>query len=148
MAGKSLNKAMIIGNLGRDPEIRYLPSGQAVANFTVATNERYQNKDGEWQDRTEWHRIVMFGKQAETVGQYLSKGDRVYIEGRIQTRSWEGKDGQKRYTTEIVAFNMIMLGGGGGGSSSGGAGAGGGGKPDYEPDYDESQAPAEDDVPF
>ncbi|MFO8058549.1 MAG: single-stranded DNA-binding protein [bacterium] len=145
MAGRSLNKALIIGNLGRDPEVRYLPSTQAVANFSVATNERFQNKEGEWQEKTEWHRVVIFGKQAETVGQYLSKGDRVFIEGKIQTRSWEGKDGQKRYTTEIVGFNFIMLGGGSGGGEGGGGGTGS----DYEPDYSqESQAPPDDDVPF
>jgi single-strand DNA-binding protein len=146
MANKGLNKALIIGNLGRDPEVRYIPSGQAVANFTIATNERYQDKSGEWNEKTEWHRIVMFGKQAETVGQYLSKGDRVFVEGRLQTRSWEGKDGQKRYTTEIVANNMIMLGGSGG--PGGGGESGGGGQKDYEPDYGDSQAPPDDDVPF
>ena len=146
MANKGLNKALIIGNLGRDPEVRYIPSGQAVANFTIATNERYQDKSGEWNEKTEWHRIVTFGKQAETVGQYLSKGDRVFVEGRLQTRSWEGKDGQKRYTTEIVANNMIMLGGSGG--PGGGGESGGGGQKDYEPDYGDSQAPPDDDVPF
>lgn len=136
MAGRSLNKAMIIGNLGRDPEVRYLPSGQAVANFTVATNERWQDKDGNWQDRTEWHRIVLFGKQAEVAGQYLSKGRKVFIEGRLQTREWE-QDGNKRYTTEIVGRNMIMLGGRGEGAEA-----------DAEPDYNDSQAGHNDDIPF
>ena len=134
MAGKSLNKAMIIGNLGRDPEVRYLPSGQAVANLNVATNDRYQGKDGEWKDRTEWHRIVFFGKQAEIAGQYLNKGSRIYVEGRIQTREWE-QDGQKRYSTEIVGRNMIMLGGKGESAA--------------DVDYSNSQAPAgDDDIPF
>ena len=137
---KSLNKALIIGNLGRDPEVRYLPSGQAVANFTIATNESYQDKSGNWQERTEWHRIVMFGKMAENAGQYLNKGNRVYIEGRIQTRDWEGQDGQKRKSTEIVANSMIMLGGRG--DSSGG---GGGGGDNYNGG---SQAPPDEDIPF
>jgi single-strand DNA-binding protein len=139
MAGKSLNKAMIIGNLGRDPEVRYLQSGQAVANFTVATNERYKDKEGEWQEKAEWHRVVIFDKLAEVAGKYLNKGSRIYIEGRLQTRDWEGKDGQKRYTTEIVCRNMIMLGGRG----------------ESAPDVDEEPAPdtsstaaPEEDVPF
>jgi len=108
MAG--LNKAILIGNLGRDPEVRYTPSGLAVANFTIATSEAWSNKEGEKQTRTEWHRIVAFGKLGEICGEYLSKGKQVYIEGRIQTREWEDKEGNKRYTTEIVASQMLMLG--------------------------------------
>lgn len=109
MARRSLNKVMIIGNLGRDPEVKYLPSGQAVANFSVATNESWSGKEGKQEERTEWHRVVAFGKLAEICGEYLSKGKQVYIEGRLQTRSWE-QDGQKRYTTEVVARDLLMLG--------------------------------------
>jgi single-strand DNA-binding protein len=105
-----VNKAMLIGHLGRDPEMRYTPSGLAVANFTMATSENWTNKDGTKESRTEWHRIVAFGRLAEICGEYLSKGRQVYIEGRIQTREWEDKDGNKRYTTEIVAREMQMLG--------------------------------------
>jgi len=106
----SLNKVILIGNLGRDPEVKYLPSGQAVANFSVATNERWQNKEGKTEERTEWHRIVVYGKQAESCGEYLSKGRSVCIEGRLQTREWEDKSGQKRSTTEVVANRVIFLG--------------------------------------
>ena len=105
-----LNKAILIGNLGRDPEVRYTPSGLAVANFSIATSETWTNKEGEKETRTEWHRIVAFGKLGEICGEYLAKGKQIYIEGRIQTRDWEDKDGVKRYTTEIVASQMIMLG--------------------------------------
>ncbi len=105
-----VNKALLIGHLGRDPEMRYTPSGLAVANFTMATSENWTNKDGTKESRTEWHRIVAFGRLAEICGEYLSKGRQVYIEGRIQTREWEDKDGNKRYTTEIVAREMQMLG--------------------------------------
>lgn len=110
----AVNKVILIGNLGRDPEIRYTTSGQAVANFTLATTERYTNKSGERQEETEWHRIVAWGRLAEICGEYLSKGRMVYIEGSIRTRSWEDKEGNTRYTTEIVARNMQMLGGQGG----------------------------------
>jgi single-strand DNA-binding protein len=151
MAGKSLNKAQIIGNLGRDPEVKFLPSGQAVANFTVATNEQWQDKDGAKQERTEWHKVVFFGKLAEIIGQYLSKGQKVFIEGRLQTRNYE-KDGQKHYITEIVGRDLIMLGsrgegGGGGGGSAGGGGGGNGGEVQPDPGYDGPQAPP-DDIPF
>jgi single-strand DNA-binding protein len=105
-----LNKAILIGNLGKDPEVRYTPSGLGIANFNIATSETWTNKEGEKETRTEWHRIVAFGKLAEICGEYLSKGKQVYIEGRIQTRDWEDKDGIKRYTTEIVANQMLMLG--------------------------------------
>jgi len=113
MTTRNLNKAMIIGYLGRDPEIKYLPSGQAVANFTVATSENWKGKDGGDQEKTEWHKIVAFGKLGEICGEYLSKGKQVYIEGRIQTRSWE-QDGTKRYMTEIIARDILFLSGGGG----------------------------------
>ena len=107
----SLNKAMIIGNLGKDPEIRATPSGQSVATFSLATNEKFKNKNGEQEERTEWHNVVLWGKLADIAGQYLAKGKSVYIEGRIQTRKWEGKDGDVRYTTEIVGDKIQMLGG-------------------------------------
>ncbi len=108
MAG--VNKAILVGNLGGDPEIRYTPSGAAVANFSLATSESWKGKDGQKQDRTEWHKIVVFGKLAEICGEYLAKGKQVYIEGRIQTREWEDREGNKRKTTEIVANQMTMLG--------------------------------------
>jgi len=105
-----VNKVILIGNLGKDPELRYTPSGVAVANFSIATNERWKDKDGNYQDRTEWHRIVAWRKLAETVGEYLKKGSQVYIEGRLQTRTWEDQNGNKRSTTEIVADSLQMLG--------------------------------------
>ncbi len=110
MAGRSLNKAMLIGNLGKDPELRYTASGQAVATFSLATNESWKDKEGNLQERTEWHNIVAWQKLAEICGEYLRKGKKVYIEGRIQTRNYEDKEGVKRYVTEIVAEDLIMLG--------------------------------------
>ena len=104
-----VNKAILIGNLGGDPEVRYTQSGTAVANFSLATSERWKDKDGQQQEQTEWHKIVAFARLGEICGEYLSKGSKVYIEGRIQTRQWEDKDGNKRYTTEIVAREMKML---------------------------------------
>jgi single-strand DNA-binding protein len=139
-----LNKAILIGRLGSDPEIRYTPSGVAVANFSIATSEEWKDKDtGEKKERTEWHRIVAWRKLGEICGEYLSKGKQVYVEGRIQTRSWEDKDGNKKYTTEIVANDVQFLGsrdmtdsgrpkGGGGGDSQGAPGPG----------------PEDDDIPF
>ncbi len=106
----SVNKAILIGNLGRDPELRYTPSGQPVASFPLATTSRWKDKEGNLQERTEWHRVVVWGRQAEISGEYLKKGSPVYIEGRIQTRSWDDKDGNKRYVTEIVAYRMQLLG--------------------------------------
>jgi single-strand DNA-binding protein len=109
---KSLNKAMLIGNLGKDPELRYTPSGVAVATFSVATNESWKDQDGNLQERTEWHNIVAWRKLAEICGEYLKKGKKVFIEGRIQTRSYDDKNtGAKKYITEIVADNLIMLDG-------------------------------------
>jgi single-strand DNA-binding protein len=105
----SLNKCMIIGNLGRDPEMRYTPSGQAVTQFTVAVNRNYKDQQGERQEETEWFRVVAWGQQAEFAAEYLRKGAKVYVEGRIQTRQWEGQDGQKRYTTELVANTIQNL---------------------------------------
>jgi single-strand DNA-binding protein len=107
----SLNKVMLIGSLGRDPEIRYMPNGDAACNLSVATSESWKDKSGEKQERTEWHRISMFGKLAEIAGQYLAKGSSVYLEGKLQTRKWTDKDGVDKYTTEIIADRMQMLGG-------------------------------------
>lgn len=112
---KSLNKVLLIGNLGKDPELRYTPGGVPVASFSLATNESWKDQDGNLQERTEWHNIVAWRKLAEICGEYLKKGKKIYIEGRIQTRSYDDKNtGAKRYVTEIVADNMIMLDGGGG----------------------------------
>lgn len=106
----SLNKVLLIGHLGQDPELRYLPSGQPVANFSVATSEKWKGKDGNTSEKTEWHRIVVFGKVAENCKQYLVKGSPVYVEGRLQTREWQNKEGQKQRTTEIVAQSVQFLG--------------------------------------
>ena len=135
----SVNKVILIGNLGRDPELRYTKDGKAVANFTVATNDRWRDREGNSQERTEWHRIVVWDKQAESCAQYLQKGRSVYIEGRLQTREWEDKEGQKRQTTEIVAQQVTFLGSRDAGARSASAPA----QPGPEP------APAEgDDIPF
>ena len=143
----SVNKAILVGNLGRDAELKFTGNGFAIARFSIATTDRRKDsKTGDWVEKTEWHRIVLLGKQAESLQDYLKKGKQVYVEGRIETRSWDDKDGQKRYTTEIVADRIQLLGSGGGrggasrgeddydyggsgsasGSSSGGAGSGGG----------------------
>ena len=114
----SINKVILIGNLGADPETRYLPSGDAVTNIRIATTDTWKDKNGEKQEHIEWHRIAFFGKLAEIAGEYLKKGAPVYIEGRIRTRKWQDKEGQDRYSTEIVADRMQMLGGRGGGSES------------------------------
>ncbi|WP_175839436.1 single-stranded DNA-binding protein [Burkholderia anthina] len=129
----SVNKVILVGNLGADPEVRYLPSGDAVANIRLATTDRYKDKaSGDFKEMTEWHRVAFFGRLAEIVSEYLKKGSSVYIEGRIRTRKWQGQDGQDRYSTEIVADQMQMLGGrgaggGGGGGDEGGYGGGYGG---------------------
>ncbi|MGA2418597.1 MAG: single-stranded DNA-binding protein [Candidatus Acidiferrum sp.] len=134
----SVNKVILVGRLGRDPETRFTGGGQAVANFSVATDETYKDKNGERQKRTEWHKIVVWGKQAEIAQQYLKKGSLIFIEGRIQSREWQDKEGQKRTSFEIVASNFRMLGGrgdsaaGGGGGVSRGGGASGGGHDDFE----------------
>ena len=106
---RGLNKVMLIGQLGQDPELKYTPGGAAVASFSLATNESYKDKAGNQQDRTEWHRLVVWNKQAEIAAEYLKKGQQIFVEGKLQTRSWE-KDGQKHYMTEIVVFNFQMLG--------------------------------------
>jgi single-strand DNA-binding protein len=110
----SVNKVIIVGRLGQNPEVRYTPSGAAVANFSVATSENWTDKSGQKQEKTEWHRIVVWGKTAENCGQYLAKGRQVYVEGRLQTRQWQDKDGQTKYTTEIQAQTVQFLGGGAG----------------------------------
>ncbi|OIN10266.1 single-stranded DNA-binding protein [Oceanisphaera psychrotolerans] len=128
MANRGINKVILIGHLGQDPEVRYMPNGNAVANITLATSETWRDKQtGEQKERTEWHRVVFFGKLAEIAGEYLRKGSQVYVEGRLQTRKWQGQDGQDRYTTEIVVDvggTMQMLGGRpqGGGAQGGGQG--------------------------
>ena len=156
MARGGVNKAILIGNLGSDPEVKYTPSGVPVANVSLATNESWTDRNGERQERTEWHRLVFWRKLAEIVGQYLRKGSKVYVEGRIETRSWDDQSGQKRYTTEIVVNDMQMLDSRGemeggaagppapsapppevGGGDSGGSGFASGGTTD-----------ADDDLPF
>src|SRR5713226_3738935 len=132
MAGSGVNKVILIGNLGKDPEVRYTPGGQAVANFTIATNEAWTDKQGQKQERTEWHRIVVWGKTAENCGEYLSKGRQVYIEGRLQTREWTNKEGAKQYTTEVVANQVLFLQGGERGQR-GAKGSSGGGGEDFGP---------------
>ncbi len=138
-----LNKVMIIGNLGRDPEVRTTPSGQPVANFTVATNRKWKDRDGQMQEKVEWHQVVAWGRQAEIAGQYLTKGRQVYVEGRLETRSWEDKThGDKRYRTEIICDNFQMLGRRGDDMGGGSGGGGGGGV--SEP----AGGGFDDDIPF
>lgn len=158
-----LNRVFIIGNLGKDPEMRSLPSGQAVAEFSVASRRRWKDRDGNPQEETEWHRVVCFGRQGEIAGQYLRKGKQVFVEGRLRTRSWDDQQsGQKRYMTEIVCENFQMLGsrsdgdgggrgpsddygtGGGGGRGGDYGGGGGGGRGDSGPPSDAG----DDDIPF
>ncbi len=142
----SLNKVMLIGNLGKDPEVRYTTSGTAVASFSVATTDKFKNKSGEWEEKTEWHNVTLWARLAEIAGEYLSKGKTVYIEGRLQTRKWQDKEGKDRYTTEIVGDKMQMLSakGDGGGKSGGGRS---GGEPTAA--YDDPVAyNQDDDIPF
>jgi single-strand DNA-binding protein len=137
----SVNKVILVGRLGRDPETRYTGGGQAVANFSIATDESYKDKNGERQKRTEWHKIVVWGKQAEIAQQYLKKGSLIFIEGRIQSREWQDKEGQKRTSFEIVASNFRMLGGradSAAAGAGGGASRGGGGG-----DFDDQSGPEE-----
>ena len=151
----SVNKVILVGRLGRDPETRYTGGGQAVANFSVATDESYKDKAGERQKRTEWHKIVVWGKQAEIAQQYLKKGSLVFIEGRIQSREWQDKEGQKRTSFEIVANNFRMLGGRGDGGGSGGGSMGGSRAEDHDQsgpseDHGGSAGPeiSDEDIPF
>jgi len=132
-----LNRVTLIGHLGKDPEVRYTQSGTAVAGFSLATTERFKNKSGDWEDRTEWHNITLWGRLAEVAGDYLTKGKMVYIEGRLQTRKWQDKEGRDRYTTEVVGEKLLMLGGKGEGDRK---------KPaenNDEPHFDPN-----DDIPF
>jgi single-strand DNA-binding protein len=120
MAGRSVNKVVLLGRLGKDPEVKYTPQGTPVAKFTLATNERFKDKSGEWQDRTEWHNVTAWQRTAEIVGEYLKKGSQVYIEGSLRTHSWDDKtSGQKKYMTEIVVNELILLGGRGEGAGGG-----------------------------
>ena len=159
---KSVNKVILIGNLGKDPEIKHTQQGKPVATFSLATNERYKDKDGQWQDRTEWHNIVLWERLAEVAGEYLKKGGKVYIEGRIRTESWDDKQtGQKKYITKIIGSDLVLLGGrgegGGGGEfagSSRGASASSGGNNFDQSVPEPEHAPAgsspitDEDIPF
>ena len=160
---RGINKVILIGNLGSDPELKYTPDGVPVANFSLATNESWNDKDGQRQERTEWHRLVLWRRQAEVAQQYLKKGSKIYVEGRLQTRSWDDQSGQKRYTTEIVVNDMQMLdsrgeGGGSGYGDEGGSRAGGdraGGGSSYggdragtQPDAPPPPGGDDDDLPF
>ena len=163
----SVNKVILVGNLGRDAELRYTPGGAAVATLNMATTEVWNDKGGQRQEKTEWHRIVLWGKTAESLNEYLTKGKQIYVEGRLQTRQWDDKDGNKRYTTEIRGDRIVLLGGGGGGGARGagggsprGGGSGGGGSDfgggsgggggDYGggPSPDSSAPLTDDDIPF
>ena len=157
MAGKSVNKVTLLGNLGKDPEVKYTPQGKPVAKFSLATNERYKDKDGNWQDRTEWHNIVLWERLAEIAGEYLKKGSKVYIEGRIRTDSWDDKQtGQKKYMTNIIANDLVLLSGrgeaGGGESATRGVAAGGNNfdqrTPEPEPASATSSPITDEDIPF
>jgi single-strand DNA-binding protein len=154
---KSVNKVILIGNLGKDPEVKYTPQGTAVAKFTLATNERYKDKSGEWQDRTEWHNVVAWARTAEIVGEYLKKGRTVYVEGSLRTSSWEDKQtNQKKYKTEIVVNDLVLLGGRG--EAAGGGEAQGGGARGAANHFDQSAPPepehagaspiTDEDIPF
>ena len=150
-----LNKAMLIGNLGQDPETRYTQDGTCVCNIRLATTERFKDRNGQQQERTEWHRVVLWGKLGEIANQYLKKGSRVFIEGRIETRKWQDKEGQDRYTTEIRASEMKMLGGGNRGDDVGGepssTPARGPSRPSNDPFADSpgfGDVPVDDDIPF
>jgi single-strand DNA-binding protein len=152
----SVNKVILVGNLGRDAELRYTPGGAAVATINMATTEVWNDKAGQRQEKTEWHRVVLWGKTAESLNEYLTKGKQIYVEGRLQTRQWDDKDGNKRYTTEIRGDRIVLLGGGGGrGASSGGGERGGGGERagssggDFGGPAPEGSAPlTDDDIPF
>ena len=152
----SVNKVILVGNLGRDAELRYTPGGAAVATLNMATTEVWNDKQGQRQEKTEWHRVVLWGKSAESLAEYLTKGKQIYVEGRLQTRQWDDKDGNKRYTTEIRGDRIVLLGGGGGGGRGGGGGygagasRGGGGMDDMGGHAPEgpSEPLTDDDIPF
>jgi single-strand DNA-binding protein len=151
---RGVNKVILVGNLGQDPDTKAMPSGMSVTNLRIATTESWKDKQsGEMKEQTEWHSVAMFGRLAEIAGEYLRKGSQVYIEGRLRTRKWQDKSGNDRYTTEIVANEMQMLGGRGGGGAGGG-GRSGGSQPDAGGDYGEpvksstEKADFDDDIPF
>jgi single-strand DNA-binding protein len=137
-----LNKVFLIGNLGQDPEVRHTNSGQPVANLRVATSRKFKDKEGTWQEQTEWHSVVCFARTAETAGQYLRKGSKIFVEGRLQTRSWEDREGKKQYRTEVVAETLKFLDSKGGGAP---AEAGGGAPSRGE---EPQEFPGDDDIPF
>lgn len=160
---KSVNKVILLGNLGKDPEVKYTPQGTAVAKFSLATTDRYKDKEGNWQDRTEWHNIVLWQRLAEIAGEYLKKGSKVYIEGRIRTDSWDDKQtGEKKYRTEIVGNDIVLLSGRGEGGEQGGSGgqysrsrgasaSGGGDHMDQrapEQDFAQNTTITDEDIPF
>jgi single-strand DNA-binding protein len=149
---RGINKVILIGNLGRDPETRYMPSGGAVTNVTLATSETWKDKNtGEPQERTEWHRVVFFNRLGEIAGEYLKKGSKVYVEGSLRTRKWQGQDGQDRYTTEIVANEMQMLDSKGGGSAAFDAGQSAPQRAQSQPQSAPASMPEndfDDDIPF
>jgi len=124
MATKGVNKVILVGNLGNDPEVRYMPNGNAVANLSLATSESWKDQQGQMQERTEWHRLTMYRRLAEIAGEYLKKGSQIYVEGKLQTRKWQDQSGQDKYTTEIIVDQMQMLGGRGGEGGGGNAGGG------------------------
>jgi single-strand DNA-binding protein len=148
----SVNKVILVGNLGRDAELRYTPGGAAVATLNLATTEVWNDRNNQRQEKTEWHRVVLWGKPAESLQEYLTKGKQIYVEGRLQTRQWDDKDGNKRYTTEIKADRVTLLGGagGGGGGRSGGGGMDRGAShgPAGAPDEPPMEPMTDDDIPF
>jgi single-strand DNA-binding protein len=148
----SVNKVILVGNLGRDAELRYTPGGAAVATLNLATTEVWNDRNNQRQEKTEWHRVVLWGKPAESLQEYLTKGKQIYVEGRLQTRQWDDKDGNKRYTTEIKADRVTLLGGGsgGGGGRSGGGGMDRGASqgPAGGPDEPPMEPMTDDDIPF
>ena len=153
---RGVNKVILLGNLGRDPEVKYTQSGMAVARFSLATTDRAKDKDGNWQDKTEWHNLVAFGRTAEVAGEYLKKGRTIYIEGALRTSSWDDKEsGQKKYKTEVIVNDLVMVGGQRDGGEGGGRGGARSGNnfDQRAPEQEESQAPAsetitDEDIPF
>ena len=144
----SVNKVILVGNLGRDAELRYTPGGAAVATLNLATTEVWNDKNQQRQEKTEWHRIVLWGKQAESLQEYLTKGKQIYVEGRLQTRQWDDKDGNKKYTTEIKADRITLLGGGGGARGGGGTERSGGSQMAGGMDEPPMEPITDDDIPF
>ena len=143
----SVNKVILVGNLGRDAELRYTPGGSPVATLNLATTEVWNDKSGQRQEKTEWHRVVLWGKTAESLNEYLTKGKQIYVEGRLQTRQWDDKDGNKRYTTEIRGDRIVLLGGGGAGGGGGRQTTRGGGMPEDSMPEPGAEL-TDDDIPF